>query len=86
MAVIAMARGGTFPLRGSRLMRLTERILSINRGHASGLGDAVCNLCGVGPRRVELCFFVVISFVGWGETESTWYFDQYLAYCTSPGL
>jgi hypothetical protein len=23
--------------------------------------------------------------VGWGETESTWYVGQYLAYCPSPG-
>jgi hypothetical protein len=28
------------------------------------------------------CFF---SFLGWGETESTWYVGQYFAYCTSPG-
>jgi hypothetical protein len=22
--------------------------------------------------------------LGWGETESTWYFGRCLAYCTSP--
>jgi hypothetical protein len=25
------------------------------------------------------------SFLGWGETESTWYVGHYLAYCASPG-
>jgi hypothetical protein len=29
--------------------------------------------------------FFFFSFSGWGETESTWYVGQYLAYCTSPG-
>jgi hypothetical protein len=24
------------------------------------------------------------SFLGWDETESTWYFGHYLDYCTSP--
>jgi hypothetical protein len=26
------------------------------------------------------------SFLGWGETESTWYIGHYLVYCTSPGM
>jgi hypothetical protein len=26
-----------------------------------------------------------LRFLRWGETESTWYIDHYLAYCTSPG-
>jgi hypothetical protein len=30
-----------------------------------------------------LLFF--FSFLGWGETESTWYVGHYLVYCTSPG-
>jgi hypothetical protein len=25
------------------------------------------------------------SFLGWGETESTWYVGHYTAYCISPG-
>jgi hypothetical protein len=25
-----------------------------------------------------------LFFLGWGETESTWYVGHYLAYCTSP--
>jgi hypothetical protein len=25
------------------------------------------------------------SFVGWGETESTWYVGHHLAHCSSPG-
>jgi hypothetical protein len=29
--------------------------------------------------------FFFLSFLGWGETESTWYVGQYFAYCTSPG-
>jgi hypothetical protein len=29
--------------------------------------------------------FFFFSFLGWGETESTGYVGQYLAYCTSPG-
>jgi hypothetical protein len=33
----------------------------------------------------SFCFFF-FSFLGWGETESTWYVGHYLAYCTSPGL
>jgi hypothetical protein len=49
------------------------------------------------PVRYELNFYVLFrinlvfrcqasfSFLGWGETESTWYVVQYLAYCTSPG-
>jgi hypothetical protein len=30
-------------------------------------------------------FSSFFSFLGWGETESTWYVGHYLAYCTSPG-
>jgi hypothetical protein len=30
-----------------------------------------------------LLFF--LSFMGWGEAESTWYVGHYLVYCTSPG-
>jgi hypothetical protein len=26
--------------------------------------------------------FFFFYFVGWSESESTWYVDQYLAYCT----
>jgi hypothetical protein len=29
--------------------------------------------------------FNFFNFLGWGETESTWYVGHYLAYCTSPG-
>jgi hypothetical protein len=27
-------------------------------------------------------YAVFVSFLGWGETESTWYTGHYLAYCT----
>jgi hypothetical protein len=27
---------------------------------------------------------MLVSFLGRGETESTWYAGHYLAYCTSP--
>jgi hypothetical protein len=36
----------------------------------------------LGWLSVENFFF---SFIGSGETESTWYVGHYLAYCTSPG-
>jgi hypothetical protein len=26
-----------------------------------------------------------LSFLGWGETDSTWYVGHYWAYCTNPG-
>jgi hypothetical protein len=38
-----------------------------------------------GTSRIEARnVFFLFSFLGLGETESTWYVDQYLAYCTSP--
>jgi hypothetical protein len=30
-------------------------------------------------------FFFFFGFLGWGETESTWYVGHYLAYRTNPG-
>jgi hypothetical protein len=35
-------------------------------------------------KRTEIESFVL--FVGWSETESTWYVCRFLAYCTRPGL
>jgi hypothetical protein len=29
--------------------------------------------------------FTETSFLGWGETKSTWYVRHYLSYCTNPG-
>jgi hypothetical protein len=39
------------------------------------------------PNTVTTClvFFFFFSFLGWGETVSTWYVGHKLAYCTNPG-
>jgi hypothetical protein len=39
----------------------------------------------VSGKRQVLAGIVFFSFLGWGETESTWYVGHWLAYCTSTG-
>jgi hypothetical protein len=45
----------------------------------------ICNTHWTLISEIELLRYTVISFLGWGETESTWYVGHYLAYCTAPG-
>jgi hypothetical protein len=52
--------------------------------------SATCKRCRIHPDRViiansvENLFVVLFIFLGWGETESTWYVCHCLAYCTDP--
>jgi hypothetical protein len=35
---------------------------------------------------IIIIIIIIVSFLRWGETESTWYVGHYLAYCTSPNI
>jgi hypothetical protein len=51
----------------------------------SDLKIVIVFLCGHFPvESLVFCFFFKFLGVEWGETESTWYVGDYLAYCTSP--
>jgi hypothetical protein len=36
-------------------------------------------------QRKEFPVTILVSFMGWGEAESTWYCGHCLAYCIDPG-
>jgi hypothetical protein len=62
------------------LMKLGSLVLVVSK-----LTDARSNAASWQSFWKLLAFLLVLLlFFSWGETESTWYCDHCLAYCTSP--
>jgi hypothetical protein len=45
----------------------------------------VLQLSNTSVKLGSVSYYIFLSFLGWGETESTSYVGNYLAYCISPG-
>jgi hypothetical protein len=55
------------------------------KGHGSRIIFIEDKSCNVLERILYQNFQLIeFNFSGWGETESTWYVSNYLAYCISP--
>jgi hypothetical protein len=54
--------------------------------HLYGLHPVACSTIVMYQEPTTTVGYTILSFfLGWGETESTWYVGHYLAYCTGPG-